>query len=356
MTDAEIFSHVTSGRVASDPDSFHIKETVDYLLKSYTLDSHLIKPFPRIVFGIRDNDTVNAFATKFSDVYVIGINAGTAHVMFDLFARMLSHPAILKEVGNPAEELPYLESEKLDDYPTELKHMYINGNYAFRAPKNELRQQYPMHFTQLAIRYYLEHELSHVLFGHVDYNLDAQRQVFDSIRLKNFNSQTLEMDADCTALARMIHETIYLVDNPSTLPENQRKFYTDHYSACSHIYFAVYNCMRIQGDVGYTNLLPGETTHPEPRQRQKMLAGMFEAMAERYPTKLDWKTLFDDKISRMMVESERAYELLTHKKLNPEVFSTKYYVNNTLSIDLLENWTSNIREKVLPYTFKPLAP
>jgi hypothetical protein len=56
----------------------------------------------------------------------------------------------------------------------------------------------------------------------------------------------------------------------------------------------------------------------------------------------------------MMVESEKAYRLITGKQYNTDVFSTEYFANHPLNSNLVINWKKNIRKRLLKYTYVPL--
>lgn len=211
------------------------------------------------------------------------------------------------------------------------------------------------------MNFIFEHELSHIIFGHVDYlhdtfgvtvlsefNSDLEKKIF------NLDLQTLEMDADCTALARCCNWAMAVVDKPSRVDSNIRRFYSDPYTAFSDIYFSVYNTFKLFGDGNFKDMTPGKSSHPDPRIRQLMFMMTFEAIAKKLHLNIDSIRLNDILLDRFL-KSEKAYEYITGNKINNEVFQPEYFAYHPLPRALEDNWKTNMRNKLLKYSFKPLA-
>src|SRR5689334_9189143 len=60
--------------------------------------------FLPIEFGFVDDGSFNAFATKYEDTDIIGMNVGLLLILNNLFFAMLSHPEILPAIGQSSAE------------------------------------------------------------------------------------------------------------------------------------------------------------------------------------------------------------------------------------------------------------
>jgi len=173
-------------------------------------------------------------------------------------------------------------------------------------------------------------------------------------RQGNLDRQTLEMDADCTALTRCCNLAILIVTEPSRVHPDFQQFYKDIYSAFFDIHFAICNTLMLFGDRDFRNNLPGKGTHPDPRVRQLMISMTFQEIATTRNLTIDLKKL-ENVLVDGVVDSLGAYQHVTGKKINKEIFMNEYYGNNPLLTAVLNNWKERIREQLMPYTYKPLS-
>jgi hypothetical protein len=333
------------------------------LLVSYSKDDKLIKAFPSIYVDFVDNSTFNAFAFKYYDKYIIGIHEGVVLILNDLFKRMLSHKNILSDVGDSSNEL---EDKSIEGYFDNIDDMVVfghNGRYIFLEPKDITRRQFASHLTTIALTFIFEHELSHILFGHVDFlnekyglNRLSEIQGDDSPLLRNLDLQTMEMDADCTSIARCCNLAINVVNKPSRIHPDYHKFYSNIYSSFSDINFAICNVLLLFGDGNYKDTTIGKNSHPDPRIRQLMATATFESISKQWDElEIDYNRL-KDLLLKGVKDANLAYEYLTGNKINKDVFKLEYYAHHPLVQAVLDNWKYSIREKLEKHTFKPLTP
>ncbi len=334
------------------------KKRANSTLNFYKNDETLLRSFPKIHYDFVDNNEINAFATKVQDNYVIGVHKATMIILFDLFSKMLSHPEILIEIGNINEETEYTIKT---DYYTNLKSMF-NKDFdlsKIRNPVNIERQLYAWHLTTLALDFIFEHELSHSMFGHVDYLADlfginsfSEFQQFSPKDSLLLDLQTLEMDADSTALTRCSNWAIGSVNHPKKMQAATHIFYKDNYQALSDLSFAVYNTIRLFGDGDYKNFTPGKSSHPNPRVRQMMINATFEAIIRINHPEIDHSKLLEMLIEKVEL-SENAYQLITGNIPNLE--SILYAIDNPLLKHLEANWKNNLRNTLEKYSYWRLA-
>lgn len=210
MQNAEYFDLLTKtygGRhVYPRPDIFD-KLVLRYnlIFDLYSKDPNLLRPFPKIIYDFVENSNFNAFALNAGPRYIIGVNWSVFVLLSDIFSRMLANPNILKNIGDVSKEklMP-----QISDYYTnafDLFDSFENSKYIVAQPIDNIRKKYADLLTLLAMDFIFEHELSHILFGHVDYINDKYGiKIFsefsnNDVQIKNNTDfQTLEMDADST--------------------------------------------------------------------------------------------------------------------------------------------------------------
>lgn len=335
----------------------------DTILEYYKKDPNLLKPFPSIIFDYVENNNFNAFALKSEDKHIIGIHSSVFFIVSDLFSRMLASKNILPNIGNATLEK---QTKKIFDYYSNAEKLVQhqeNGEFEIVQPIDPIRKKYADHLTLLAMDFIFEHELSHIVFGHVDYlNEKHGINVYSEINnsgeniKNNLDFQTLEMDADSTALARCCSFAYFEILNNSFLKiDPDIKFiYSDFYSAFSTINFVITTVFLIFGDGDYKDVQPGRTIHPPPRIRQLMISSTFYTINEKWNLNLDIDIL-TEKIYSKTIEANLAYQEITGKKINKEVFEKKYYSDNPIPGILIDNWTNNLRQDLMKHSFKSLA-
>ncbi|HDL01038.1 MAG TPA: hypothetical protein ENH23_02265 [candidate division Zixibacteria bacterium] len=344
------------------------KELQDYkqshhnLLDGYRANSNqLLKPFPNIIYDYIHNFSFNAYAFKYNKHHLIGINVGVWATLTDLFHRMLAHREVLPKIGNPNKETA---GTSIDDYYGNIIELISNTpleKIKLRFPRDHIRQLYAFHLSSIAMDFVFEHELAHILFGHVDYLHDclgidftSEFQSSEVLNQNQFDLQTLEMNADTMGLANCAFRALNAVRDNSIANTHFHVFYSDNYQALSDLTFAVFNTIRVFGDGDYKDTRLGKSTHPDPRVRQVILLSFLEQiMQSQHILKIEHDKLHKLLID-MMVESEKAYQLITGKKHNTDVYSPEYFANHPLNSSLPINWKENMRNKLLNYTYVSL--
>jgi hypothetical protein len=206
----------------------------------------------------------------------------------------------------------------------------------------------------LSLNFIAEHELSHILFGHVDYlrhsyGLELTNELFQKKKLDNIDTQTLEIDADSTALARLVGMLLRALSKDD---ESQ-----DLYSLIFDVNFALCNLFWLFGADLTTPPSVYAGTHPHPFVRQLGIGALFTTMFDT------WKVEHDaGKVGRTVwngiTEAIKAYRSLTGLNGNLEVYRE---MGRTPNLDkwytgkLLKHWKDNLREKLVPFTYRPLA-
>ena len=85
-----------------------------------------------------------------------------------------------------------------------------------------------------------------------------------------------------------------------------------------------------------------------------MIASTFKALNKYWGLGIEDKYL-DSLLLQGLFEANKALVILTNNKIDSNVFKDEYYANHPLFLKVIENWKNNIREKLIKYSFKPLA-
>lgn len=337
----------------------------NFRLRMYSMDPALVRPFPNILVDFVDNDSFNAFAMKRGETYIIGINWSVLTILSDIFNRIMSHPHLMAEIGNSSLEN---NLDKIDDYFLDLKQLITNFKSGpddimmSNIPKDRIRAKYAHHLTVIAMDFIFEHELSHILFGHVDYleknhRLTIVKEFISEDKLrKNIDLQTLEMDADSTALARICINVFRTISKEIFFEiDSELQFlYNDYISTFSTIYFSLTTLYLVFGDSNYQFTVPGYSSHPPPTVRHLMIGSTFGSMIDKWNLNVSVDDFYE-KIADGAKEAFKCYLEITNKKLNKEAYSKEFYQENPLFGSLLSHWSNHLRNNLLTYTYKPLA-
>ncbi len=153
----------------------HLKVLQHFLLE-YVSD--LPKP-STIHLTMAQSYELNAYAARLHphlpNQYLICLNYGLFANLHACFMALLTHPAILPEIGDVTQELA-----RFDWAESGLFDLTIGAGYKHQSradnqlpiwiyPQTEERRMYAMLLANLAIEYITCHELAHILCGHIDY-------------------------------------------------------------------------------------------------------------------------------------------------------------------------------------------
>lgn len=346
---------------------YHLKFFANQFLDYYAKGGlpGMLKPFPNIISDYVANPLCNAFASREKNgPYVIAMYEGLVRTMLDTFNRALSHPLLFQHIGDPSKEVT--DRQGIGDFYVNFDVLIekgLNGIYTCPTPKCEIRKAYAIHQAMMATKFVFEHELSHILFGHVDWlqfigkvNYLNELNYID----KNLSSSeqftldllTLEMDADCTALARCINLAVICVElqnmEPRFLP-----FYRDIKEMIFNIVVAIGASMRVQGYRGYKNNNPLKATHPDPMPRQIQIIRTVKEVCKVHGIIYD--DLLLDRLKHALAEVELMYIRITGTIHDFEVFDKDYCDGHKVIDIVLENWQGRIRGILEPFTYRPLA-
>jgi hypothetical protein len=170
---------------------------------------------PGIHLDVIDDLSMNAIAFVENKQGYIGIFRGAILLVYDLFYRLLSHPDIFPEIGDPNREL-------VRQFHSEGTSRHYSGLISKRSPDDQrigavlpndpARIAHANWLALNALDFLLQHEIAHIRHGHCEYwdsihgvpflaelNANSGLSTHDSL-----TRQTLEMDADAYAATNAI--------------------------------------------------------------------------------------------------------------------------------------------------------
>ncbi|MBA4056647.1 MAG: hypothetical protein C0490_18175, partial [Marivirga sp.] len=182
------------------------KASIDSLINDHAKDDGWVRPYPPVIGDFVENFMPNACAASYKKKYLIGVNTGFFAAAWDLFLRMLSHEKILTTIGDCSKE----KFPGPDAWGPEM------------VPKDETRLHYAAHLTNLALNYVFQHELGHILGGHIDYGMSKGLNLMDEASALIFNqdyldNQTLEWHADSFSIGVQFQLLVALSKNPQSV-------------------------------------------------------------------------------------------------------------------------------------------
>ena len=165
-------------------------------------------------FDFFDHAHVWAGATTINSVNVIGASAGLARNYSAFTHALLSHPEVLPDLGNSAEEISSFDSMRECDWMADLADVESAIRWSnlplkqLPAPRTFERKKIAELLTAIAMDFVFWHEISHLRRGHVHYLLKEHGNPiygeFDGQIADVDVRHALELDADNGALEIMI--------------------------------------------------------------------------------------------------------------------------------------------------------
>lgn len=196
QVDIQQFCRVQNKQVVSDarPDSA-IATALDFSRRLFP---------ERCTFNTRDGqprtivqraflqDDFNAFASRQNSTYIVGISTSLYQAFTELFMCAIAKPFLLKNIGDTGKEV---FSEFLPEVPLGLRCRSGRVDEEYLTdfmPRCEVRHRVSSILVSIAAKHVLQHEICHVLGGHVDYFREMTNRVI--YEEAGFNSLTTVID------------------------------------------------------------------------------------------------------------------------------------------------------------------
>jgi hypothetical protein len=341
------------------------KNIIDFISAATIMAKNLqewLKPsypnLPDINFNFIDTLLLNACATKYKGKYFIGLNIGSFFLLHDMFLEMFASNDILPHLGNIS-----LETEEKKN----LKAMYnwegkicFNPNDVMSMPLDIERIKYAAEYGQMAVQFFLLHELGHIIRGHTDYKSRLNENSFLSeLNNKENNngilswvSQTLEMDADSFAINRIL-----LIDEgrlANMEANNFKPIYKDWGTVILHEMFVIYSAFKLW-DIDVLDIDKAqEYSHPPNSIRISLMEiNIVSIFLEKYKSE-NIKNIIS-KIRESSKIAEDAFVKITFKLSTHDTFIMNTIMGQDYIKYIRYNW-NKVRPLLEPFAFGTLPP
>jgi hypothetical protein len=231
---------------------------------------------PTIHLLIPNNTEVNAFATRTTDGYAIAIFDGLRVVLTRLFDTLLADPRSFPAIGNILLETKS-ETSDAKSFPTVMDRL-VGGSC--RTPRCEHRAIFAQYMTELSLRFAFQHELAHVLLGHIELSKSSQPllELRSANKADQPRNQALEMHADENAFQRCFYWILDSLERREVT--DPMPLFVKTIDAPFLDFFCATYCLFHLFDSREAN------THPSPIHRQIRLALIMDHLAKETGLKL----------------------------------------------------------------------
>jgi hypothetical protein len=172
----------------------------------------------RLEIGFVDDPTYNAWACTSQDgVDFIGINAGVIEILPSLYRALLSHPQVFSEILTP-NIVP-----KISPYQGNVADFWSAEKLPADVPLDDpAREKFAQQLAQETLLYIFFHEFAHIYNGHTlldpDVSMMSEVEHKSSNRMDKLTEQTLEYDADSSAVQNLLAYVLRPMVDSSKLP------------------------------------------------------------------------------------------------------------------------------------------
>jgi hypothetical protein len=213
----------------------------------------------------------------------------------------------------------------------------------------------------VAIDFLTHHELGHVLYGHVGLLNSRGGTPFiaelDWARPKSLSSlemQTLEMDADCFAVAQGVFGVLGRVTRRETLNAEWRKHFGTPEDGMRLWLLAVFLLFRLFVTAAMDTRRLGQASHPPPRIRQFIAASAASEAIKKYGSPA-LRDQLAEALAGTIREAENAYALVTGEPPEFDTIEASMSPEALAHTDLLLKTWKQIRPDLVPFARLPLV-
>lgn len=169
----------------------------------------------RAAFCLLHDFSLNAVTNLAQQTAAIGITVGAPVLLHDLFCGLLSHPGVLKDIGDARGEQQRFERFEIPQsiapfIPLDEPGYVVAPRF---MPLGRARRAYAELMTHIALDFLFLHEVCHLLAGHLPYRrarlschteITAFDEADDEITPDALTHHAIEMDADWFAMKLLV--------------------------------------------------------------------------------------------------------------------------------------------------------
>lgn len=357
------------GRLKLDMIHPDLVPTYQYFLdRANEILKHVISEFDsirEISFVIINNYEFKAFAMGEKGKYLIGINRGLISTLLLVFDRIFADKDLFTEIGNPDLEISNLPI--IENFSSNYIHS-VKGLNPFNSPACEIRNQESKNFTKKAFDIVLQHEVHHILRGHIDFLNAFLRREIDELNfnwtglfLKNMINKTLEVDADESS-AESFYRTIIKYMGAKNNKENVKHVSINNLPESIRKYTATITLLfKIFGDNRLSEQDFQHESYPAPRLRNYLITtkifGTKEYVSLKDQLNIEEFSLVNfQEFLKGIIDIEKCLEKITGKQINMDAIQD---VLGDLGANQIEQiytfWNDSLLDKLQQYSYVPLT-
>lgn len=325
------------------------KEKASKYISEVKSRKNTLPAMPDVCFDIIESSKLDAHAFYSGQHAFIAVTTGTIDLIYDMFNRMMSHPDILPHIGVASDEK--INPEPLFDMVQDTKHF----NSPTTTPIDPIRKQVAEILSVLAVNYVVYHELAHIRFGHLKYEMTvgnrshtSEKQLGTAVN-SFWTSQATEMNADAFATSEGLGYVFRLSEHHHQLPPPHNQAFAKPREALIIWFFAIYSLIRLFGEGDYNLDSLESLTHPPPRVRQMMVIQTVPAWLQAYKPELDSTDFLEASVAVAHLVEE-AIAKITHGDVDTTGIKEAIDEKAVAHVEnLVRHWTE-IRPLILPYS------
>jgi len=361
MTNSEIFHNETislGGRFQRERASEYVQRVYTEIEESaqglIRAAQRILPNLPQIHFDFIFNGEINAVAFRSDERYFIGCYTGILFMLDLVVGRMLSDSRIFKFVGDPKSERSDLGP--MSHYIPDAKVMHKKE--AVLIPNDKIRRVYSIFLRNQAFLFFVGHELTHIVHGHVDY-LRAKRGQKVTTELGWFGErnqeelierQCIEADADRRSVQSRIDSLRVAVSDSDT------PIFPWHSKAPLLIFadwaLSLNILFRLFGDLRFSHTEPAQSPYPPlPLRRVFCEATALETMSKIWGPKI--KTFAIRALYMARNEADLAFATMTGEEVRHDREQFPMPKADTAQGARLESyWNSTLMALLKPYSYE----
>jgi hypothetical protein len=164
------------------------------------------KFLPTINFQYFTSGTFNGIASIIGPEAFIGLARGSVLLPYDLFHRIMAHPSLLPEIGDPSGESVNSQHEEgiCNDFG-DVVSKRAGQQIPTQRAKNATREAFADICAKIAFDFLITHEIAHITHGHLNFRSTGNAPFITEFAMAHnlspsqaLSIQALEMDADAS--------------------------------------------------------------------------------------------------------------------------------------------------------------
>lgn len=275
-----------------------------------------LRNLPEITFEIHDSNAINANA----------IITNEGRFLIRIFRGFINH--VINEVSN-----------------------YVENTEVFRVEYISEPHYVPSLLT-LGLDFILEHEISHIINGHLGFKSNGETLKFqEMIGTKSevdLDQLTMEWDADCTAVSRLVSGILLIP------PQFQKGITTPNSGLLGDLAVMVSILFRAFWKEGFQKNDWRKLSHPPFQVRQNYCVSTIGATATLLKPDLGGEALFKELWERV-TKFEMQYRMNIGEDISDMKFLGDIFFKHEMLEKMDSHWKSTLRSCLLPYALIPLV-